>query len=102
MIETTKRKIQRYGFETSWIPGRIIANKGRVSIVTIIAPKPPIATILIASFALPSRTILWPGSMDRAVPSSGTPSNVEGINSRIAWDIASDARNTQITSELVN
>ena len=50
-------------------------------IVTIIAPKPPTETILITSFDLPCNTILCPGRIEVAVPSSGTPKSIEGTNS---------------------
>lgn len=58
--------------------------------ITTIAPNPPRETILIASFDLPSRTILCPGKIDTAVPSSGTPRSIDGTNSirACAMDIA--------------
>jgi hypothetical protein len=77
-----------------WSGGRIIANNGSKTIVTMIAPYPPIVTILIASIPLPSKTILWPGRIVKAVPSSGTPRNIDGINSIIACVIDMDTNKT--------
>ena len=71
----------------SCMMGRAIAKIGSISIVTIIAPKPPIDTILITSFDLPCRTILCPGSIEVAVPSCGTPKSIDGTNSINAWAI---------------
>ena len=70
--------------------GKAIAKIGSINIVTIMAPKPPIDTILITSFDLPCRTILCPGSIEVAVPSYGTPKSIEGTNSisACAIDIA--------------
>ena len=64
-----------------------MVNIGSIKIVINIAPKPPTLTILMTSFDLPCRTILWPGRIDVAVPSCGTPSNMEGMNSIRAWAI---------------
>lgn len=59
----------------------MIAKAGSISIVTIIAPKPPTDTILMTSFDLPCNTILCPGRIEVAVPSSGTPKSIDGTNS---------------------
>ena len=67
--------------------GKTIEKNGSMKIITIIAPNPPTATILITSLDLPCNTILWPGRTDVAVPSSGTPNNIDGTNSIIAWEI---------------
>ena len=70
-----------YGFVSSCKKGKVIAKTGIIKIVITIAPNPPIATILITSFDLPCKTILWPGRTDVAVPSCGTPKSIEGTNS---------------------
>ena len=80
--------------------GRTIAKIGRSSIVTIIAPNPPIDTIRIASFDLPSKTILCPGRTVSAVPSSGTPKSIEGTNSKRACAMDIETIRTQRNSEL--
>lgn len=36
--------------------------------------------------------------MDSTVPSSGTPRNMEGMNSRRAWDMDMESKNTARTS----
>lgn len=74
-------------------------NKGSKIIVTIIAPKPPKATKRMASFDLPSNTILWPGKIDSAVASSGTPRKIEGINSKRACEIAIETKKTHKNSK---
>ena len=61
--------------------GSATAKKGIMIITTRIAPNPPTETMRIASLDLPSKTILWPGRMDVAVPSSGTPRSIDGTNS---------------------
>ena len=40
-----------------------------------------------ASLDLPSKTILCPGRIELAVPSSGTPRSIDGTNSINAWAI---------------
>ncbi len=75
-----------------------IINKGNKIIVIIIAPNPPKAAKRTASFPLPWITILWPGNIDNTVPSSGTPKNIEGINSSNAWEIDIEIRKIQRTS----
>lgn len=62
--------------------------------VTIIAPYPPKATSLMASLPLPCRRRWWPGKTDSTVPSSGTPRNMDGINSSRAWEIDMEIKNT--------
>lgn len=76
----------------------MIEKIGSIKIVTIIAPKPPTATIRITSFDLPSRTILCPGSIDVAVPSCGTPNSMDGINSINAWATDMETINTHRNS----
>lgn len=65
------------------------------------APNPPMATIRIASFPRPSITILWAGSIDNAVFSSGIPKNMDGTNSIKACAIPIDAKNVHSVSILV-
>ena len=62
--------------------------------VTRMAPKPPNATNLMASLPLPSRRRWWPGNTDSTVPSSGTPRNIDGMNSSSACEMAIDIRIT--------
>lgn len=62
------------------------------------APNPPTETILMTSFDLPCNTILWPGSIDVAVPSCGTPKSIEGTNSINACAIDIATINTQRNS----
>lgn len=71
---------------------------GKSKMVTIIAPNPPKATNRMASFPLPSSMRWWPGNTDKTVPSSGTPRNMEGINSKSAWEMDIDIKNTPKTS----
>lgn len=78
--------------------GMPIINNGNKSIVIIIAPNPPTTANLTASFPFPWITILWPGNIDNTVPSSGTPKNMEGINSINACEIDIEIRNMQRTS----
>ena len=73
---------------------------GSINIVTIIAPNPPTHTILITSFARPCNTILCPGRIDVAVPSSGTPKSIEGTNSINACAIDIATISTQRNSGL--
>jgi hypothetical protein len=40
-----------------------------------------------ASYPFPSSSNSWPGSVDRAVSSSGAPKNIEGIKSIKVWVI---------------
>lgn len=76
----------------------MIAKIGSISMVTIMAPKPPTDTILMTSLDLPCNTILCPGNMDVAVPSSGTPKSIEGTNSINACAIDIDTIKTQRNS----
>lgn len=78
--------------------GSTIEKIGSINIVTIIAPKPPTLTILITSFDLPCKTILWPGSIEVAVPSCGTPKSIDGTNSINAWAIDIETIKTQRNS----
>ena len=64
----------------------------------IIAPKPPKETSRMASFPLPWSKRWCPGIMDRTVPSSGTPRNMDGTNSSKAWDMDMERRKTASTS----
>ena len=36
----------------------------------------------------------WPGKIDKTVPSSGTPKNMDGMKSIIEWDIDIEIKNT--------
>ena len=87
-----------YGFKIPCKNGRAIEKIGSIIIVTKIAPNPPTDTILITSFDRPSSTILWPGSIDVAVPSCGTPKSIEGTNSISAWAIDIETIKTQRNS----
>ena len=78
--------------------GSAIAKIGSIMIVTSIAPNPPTDTILITSFDLPCRTIRWPGSIEVAVPSCGTPRSIDGTNSIKAWAIDIETIRTQRNS----
>ena len=78
--------------------GRAIAKIGSINMVTIIAPNPPTATILITSFDLPCKTIRCPGKIDVAVPSCGTPKSIEGTNSIRACAIDMDTIKTHKNS----
>jgi len=69
-------------------------NNGMDNTVNIIPPSPPMAVNLIAFLPCPSRTILWPGNMDNAVASSGTPTNMDGMNSMSAWVMDIESRKT--------
>lgn len=90
--------IHVYVFNVLCSKGNAIEKIGSIEIVTSIAPKPPTDTILITSFDLPSKTILCPGSIDVAVPSCGTPSSMEGINSINACAIDMETINTHRNS----
>lgn len=78
--------------------GNAMAKAGSINIVTMIAPKPPTETIRITSLDLPCRTIRCPGRIDVAVPSCGTPSNIDGTNSISACAIDIETINTQRNS----
>lgn len=67
---------------------------GKSKMVTRIAPNPPSATKRMASLPLPSRIRWCPGKTDKIVPSSGTPRNMDGINSSNAWEMDMEIRST--------
>jgi len=97
-IDAVSNIIHVNGLEMLCSIGSVIANMGSIRIVMIIAPNPPTDTILITSFDLPSNTILCPGSIDVAVPSCGTPNNIDGTNSIRAWAIDIDTISTHKNS----
>lgn len=50
----------------------------------------PVAADLTACNPLPSMRSLWPGRTERAVVSSVTPRNIDGIKSRNEWVTAAE------------
>ena len=78
-----------------------VAIIGESNIAKIILNKLPINVRIIAWYPRPSKSILCPGRIERAVSSSGAPRKIAGIVSKKVWVIAMEIMKIAIINGVV-